>query len=57
VWNASESRSETWVLDAQDLQRGPLCRVILPQRVPNGFHGTWVNAARLAGKGTPLGRA
>ena len=57
VWNARESRSETWVFDARDISRGPVCRVILPQRVPNGFHGTWVSAARLAGSAAPMGRA
>jgi carotenoid cleavage dioxygenase len=30
------------VLDAQDLDRGYVARVKLPQRVPFGFHGNWV---------------
>ena len=49
VWNAPEKRSEVWVLDARDLPRGPIARVQMPQRVPNGFHATWVSAERLAG--------
>ena len=57
VWNARESRSETWVMDARDLGRGPVGRVILPQRVPNGFHATWVSAARLARPALPAGHA
>ncbi len=31
------------VLDAQDLARGPVAEVKLPQRVPFGFHGNWVS--------------
>ncbi|MFM6996622.1 MAG: carotenoid oxygenase family protein [Limnohabitans sp.] len=47
VWNEREQRSEVWVHDAQALQDGPLARVVLPQRVPNGFHATWVPQAQL----------
>ena len=35
-------RAEFVVLDAQDLGRGYVARVPLPQRVPFGFHGNWV---------------
>ncbi len=31
------------VLDAQDIMRGPVAEVKLPQRVPYGFHGNWVS--------------
>jgi 8'-apo-carotenoid 13,14-cleaving dioxygenase len=31
------------VLDAQDIARGPVAEVALPQRVPYGFHGNWVS--------------
>ena len=47
VWNGQEERSEVWVLHAQHLSDGPLARVILPQRVPHGFHSTWVPQAAL----------
>ena len=30
------------VLDAQDIERGPVAEVPLPQAVPYGFHGNWV---------------
>jgi carotenoid cleavage dioxygenase len=48
VWNPNESRSEIQVFDAAALADGPVARVPLPQRVPNGFHATWVSAERLA---------
>ena len=31
------------VLDAQEVERGPVAEVVLPQRVPFGFHGNWVS--------------
>jgi len=48
VWNARGRRSEVQIFDAQDFGHGPIARVIVPQRVPNGFHATWVSAERLA---------
>lgn len=30
------------VLDAQDMSAAPIALVPLPQRVPNGFHGSWI---------------
>jgi carotenoid cleavage dioxygenase len=36
-----------WIIDAQKLANGPVARVILPQRVPHGFHSTWVREALL----------
>lgn len=47
VWNGVQRRSEVWVLDAQNLTQGPVARVVLPQRVPHGFHGTWVGQSLL----------
>lgn len=42
VHDQGEARTELMVLDAQDLGRGPVATVALPQRVPFGFHGNWV---------------
>jgi carotenoid cleavage dioxygenase len=47
VWNGLKERSEVWIIDAQKLANGPVARVILPQRVPHGFHSTWVREALL----------
>jgi carotenoid cleavage dioxygenase-like enzyme len=36
-------RSRFVVLDATDVEAGPVASVALPQRVPYGFHATWVS--------------
>lgn len=38
-------RSQLVVLDATDLRAGPVARVMVPGRVPYGFHGAWVPSA------------
>jgi carotenoid cleavage dioxygenase-like enzyme len=42
VYDAGRDTSELLVLDANDLSRPPVARVMLPARVPYGFHGSWV---------------
>lgn len=44
VHDTRESRSEAVILDARDIERGPVARVILPGRVPLGFHACWMPA-------------
>lgn len=48
VWNGAERKSKVYVFDADDIAQGPICRITVPRIVPNGFHATWVSAARLA---------
>lgn len=48
-----DAKSELWVIDARRMQHGMdavVCRILLPQRVPYGLHGTWVPAEKLAGQ-------
>jgi len=47
VMRAQEGRSDLLVLDAQDLQAGPVATVQLSHRVPGGFHGSWIPGAAL----------
>ena len=43
VYDAKEDVSELVVVNAQDMKSDPVARVIIPQRVPYGFHGIWVS--------------
>lgn len=45
VWRARENRSDLAVFNAQDVASGPAALVRLGHRVPDGFHGNWVNAS------------
>ncbi|MQA83671.1 MAG: 9-cis-epoxycarotenoid dioxygenase [Streptosporangiales bacterium] len=47
VQDEREGRSEVVILDAGDIAAGPVGRVLLPQRVPIGFHATWVRGDQL----------
>ncbi|MFO0662196.1 MAG: carotenoid oxygenase family protein [Polyangiaceae bacterium] len=47
VHDSREGHSELVILDARDLARGPVARLRLPQRVPLGFHATWVPGEQL----------
>ena len=47
VTDERDGRSEVEILDASDIAAGPVARVLLPQRVPLGFHATWVRADQL----------
>ncbi len=43
VHDIPNDSAELVVLDAQDFNRREVARVLLPQRVPYGFHGNWVS--------------
>jgi carotenoid cleavage dioxygenase len=47
--DAATLRSECWVFDAREIERGPIARVKLPARVPTGFHAKWIPGARVWG--------
>ena len=42
VYDKLTDSSEFVVLDAADVAADPVARVPLPQRVPFGFHGSWI---------------
>lgn len=47
VYDEKNKRSELLVIDAQNMREDPVARVMLPQRVPYGFHGTWISEMQL----------
>jgi len=42
VVEEATGRSELHVIDARDVTRAPIARVLIPQRVPTGYHAWWV---------------
>jgi carotenoid cleavage dioxygenase len=42
VYDQSSARSELLILDAGSMSEEPVARVMLPARVPMGFHGSWI---------------
>ncbi len=38
------NQSEMVIINAQDVTAQPLARILIPQRVPYGFHGIWVRS-------------
>lgn len=49
VWNPVEKQSEIQVFDCRGarLAQGPVARIIMPRRVPHGFHATFVSQKTL----------
>jgi carotenoid cleavage dioxygenase-like enzyme len=48
VYDMQENASELVILDASNPAAKPVARIALAQRVPHGFHGSWVRAHELA---------
>jgi carotenoid cleavage dioxygenase len=42
VYDEGRNASDLVVLDATEFAGTPVARVTLPQRVPFGFHGSWI---------------
>ncbi len=42
VYDPARNGSDLVILDASDFGGEPIARILLPQRVPYGFHGNWI---------------
>ncbi|OZG71591.1 hypothetical protein BTA51_20130 [Hahella sp. CCB-MM4] len=42
-YDQDHDKSDLWILDAMNIADGPVARIHIPQRVPYGFHGSWIN--------------
>jgi len=47
ITDVADWSSHCVVLNARDIEAGPVCRVRLPQRLPAGFHTTWIRGDQL----------
>lgn len=47
VYDQIEDKSELLILDAKNFNLGPIARLEIPQRIPMGFHATWVHGEKL----------
>jgi carotenoid cleavage dioxygenase-like enzyme len=47
IYDRANHTSELWILDASRMEQAPVARVKLPVRVPQGFHGLWVDSEQL----------
>ena len=48
TYDASTDTSSVDIRDATDLAAPPVARVLLPVRIPRGFHGNWIRAHELS---------
>lgn len=42
VYDETQDRSELVIIDTQAMTDEPIARILMPQRIPYGFHGTWI---------------
>jgi carotenoid cleavage dioxygenase len=47
LYDEMERRSEMVVIDAASFSTPPLARLVIPARIPHGFHGLWLDGALL----------
>lgn len=47
IYDEREDKSELLIIDAQNFADGPIARVRIPQRIPMGFHATWVQGEQM----------
>ena len=47
VYDRRRDASDLVIFDAQRVSAGPVARIQLPRRVPQGFHGAWIPEATL----------
>ena len=49
VYDEAKETSELVLVNAKDITSKPVARVIIPQRVPYGFHGIWIDLNGVVG--------
>ncbi|UTW57002.1 carotenoid oxygenase family protein [Kordiimonas sp. SCSIO 12603] len=51
ITDMKENRSECVLIDAQNIEAGPVCRIILPHHISSGTHATWANGEDIRAAG------
>lgn len=41
--SSEHTKGEVWIFSASEIEKGPIGKIFLPERLPPVFHGTWVN--------------
>ncbi len=54
VSDVAADTSECVILDARDIAAGPVCRIVLPERICAGTHATWANGDAIGMGRNPL---
>lgn len=47
ITDMKENRSECVLIDAKDIEAGPVCRIILPHSICSGTHATWADGVSI----------
>lgn len=50
ITDMRENRSECIIINAKDIEAGPVARIILPERIQTGTHACWVEGDRIYGE-------
>lgn len=48
ITDMNTDRSECVLIDAKDVEAGPVCRIMLPHRICSGTHATWAPGSAIA---------
>jgi len=52
VYDNAAGTSELVIVNARDMSGAPVARVLVPERVPYGFHGAWVSEQQIETQGS-----
>ena len=47
ITDMKKNRSECILVDAKDIEAGPVCQIILPHRICSGTHATWASGSSI----------
>ena len=48
VTDLNQNRSECIIVDAKNIEAGPVCTIVLPHQISSGTHATWASHEEIA---------